>query len=489
MRKLISCLLAVVMVFTMVSAFAEPVEPIQREDNVVIKFLKETDAKTKDIALQLQSGDQVADLVLHVDGDNLHLLARENGNEAGHLQLTTKGLYVELNGAVTKLDYATLVTFLQGLIKDVDDAVTEAVDSIPAEQLPTEAELQQAVQQAAAVAAVASAQAQADAATLLSASATFASKFKPEYILDVKETDSGVEINLRGDAFASALADAVDDLMMDPALAKLVDRQAALTGSKSFAECQKDWLTWREATLQAVRTIQSSDSLDEDGHWRSHFQIGEEVEDAENNEVLVCDMDTWVSDEDTEAEMVFTLGLKDAEPLVKYEMAVNPYYFWQKQTAPDAVTEMRYDLDDDGIKGGIVKVAVADQDELNAEFGRDYLYMRGSKGGIFTSVRETWTGKIRYELFAETAEGQESSVTVDFYEDDDSLVCELRTNESDDSLIFRMSRIDKIEMKDLSAAENTTEITVDMIKTELGNFLMQVLQQATKAVEAPEAGK
>ncbi len=485
MRKLIALLLAAVMLFTMVSAVADPLGPVKKK-NVVEQFLDDTDTNTKDIALQLESGDQVADLVLRADGDTFHVVARENGEQTGHLQMTTKGLFVKSGDAVTKLDYATVVTFLQDLVEELDQAVKEAIDSIPDQQI-SERELQQAAAKAAVLASMAATQAQADAATLVSAGATFASKFKPENILDVKEDDGKVEISLRSEAFASALADAIDDLMLDPALAELVDRHAAVNGGKPFIEFQKEWMTWREATLQTVRTIQSTDSFEEDGHYKGHFQIGEKIEGDENTGVLVCDMDIWVNDEDNEAEMEFTLGAEDADPFVKYELAVSPDYFWQKQTAQESVAEFRYDIEDAKVVGGIVKVENAGQEELNAEFGRDYLYMRGPKGGFFTSVRETWTGKIRFELFGETAEGQETSVTVDFYEGDDCLICEVKTNESDDSLMFKLSRIDKIEMEDLSASWNINEITVDMIKTELGNVLTTVLQQAAEANEAETA--
>ena len=97
--------------------------------------------------------------------------------------------------------------------------------------------------------------------------------------------------------------------------------------------------------------------------------------------------------------------------------------------------------------------------------------MKTSKGGISTSVRETWTGKTRYELVAETADGKESSVTVDFYEDEDSLVGELFTSESDQSAVFKISRIDKINIEDLSASEKINEITVEKIHDELKGLL------------------
>ena len=54
MKKLISCLLVVMMLFT--HAFAESTGRFG-EYSVIRRFLKETDTKTKDIALQIQSGD------------------------------------------------------------------------------------------------------------------------------------------------------------------------------------------------------------------------------------------------------------------------------------------------------------------------------------------------------------------------------------------------------------------------------------------------
>ena len=136
---------------------------------------------------------------------------------------------------------------------------------------------------------------QADAATLTSAAMAFADKFKPEYILDVKEDGGDVEISLRSEAFATALAQAMDELMLNPALAELVDQEAALNGGTTFADLQKDWLTNREAYLEAARSIESTDSISENGHWTSHFQIGEE---ASAVKILICDMDAWINAED-----------------------------------------------------------------------------------------------------------------------------------------------------------------------------------------------
>jgi hypothetical protein len=86
MKKLISSLLVIMMAFTMVSAFAEPVE----KTNVLNEFLKETDFTKQDIALQAQEGDKVSDVVIRTEGNNVHLVARNDGTEATHIQLTPK---------------------------------------------------------------------------------------------------------------------------------------------------------------------------------------------------------------------------------------------------------------------------------------------------------------------------------------------------------------------------------------------------------------
>ena len=117
------------------------------------------------------------------------------------------------------------------------------------------------------------------------------------------------------------------------------------------------------------------------------------------------------------------------------------------------------------------------------DFGPDYLYIKGPKGGISTSVRETWTGKTRFELVAETAGGQETSVIVDFYQEDDCLVSELYTDKSDRTVMFKISRIDKVNIEDLSASEKITEITVDDIYAELGNLLKLAVPALTTDTE------
>ena len=64
MKKLISCLLAIMMLFTAASAFAEA---LVEKSNALTKFLDETDLKTKDLSLQVQSGEDTADLVIRLE--------------------------------------------------------------------------------------------------------------------------------------------------------------------------------------------------------------------------------------------------------------------------------------------------------------------------------------------------------------------------------------------------------------------------------------
>ena len=143
------------------------------------------------------------------------------------------------------------------------------------------------------------------------------------------------------------------------------------------------------------------------------------------------------------------------------------------------MAEVNLSLQNNRISTGEISTVIEGKEQLKAYFGPDYLYLRGPKGGISTSVRETWTGKTRYELVAETAKGEESTIIIDFYEADDSLIAELSTNKSDRTVQFKISRIDKVNIEDLSASENITEITVDDIYNELGN----ILKEAVPALE------
>ncbi|MBQ9009904.1 MAG: hypothetical protein IJ088_11320 [Clostridia bacterium] len=484
MKKLLSCLLAIMMLLSVAGAFAD--EDRYEQSNVLIKFLNETDLKTKDLALQAQSGDKTDDLVIRIDGDNLHLVTRDNGTESGHVQLNPTGLYMKSGDSVTLLRYATVTSVMQEIVKSVDAMIEETIKNLPEEkeEALTEKELKElkaAVTKLGILASAVAAQERADAVTLGSAAVSFANKFKPEYVLDVKNDDGSVEVSLRSEAFATALAEALDELMSNPAMAELVDRHAALTGGMTFAQAQKEWLLNREATLDAIRTIKTTGKVEENGHITSHFQIGEETAETK---VLVYDTDSWVDAEDGEANLTATLGFKDEDPLVVYEFAVAPDYYREKLTAGDSVADVRFNLENGQITSGKVVSVMDDKEELEAEFGPDYLYVKTPEGGISTSVRETWTGKLRYEFVAETAEGEESSIVVDYYEDDDSLVCELNTSESEDSALFKLSRIDKINVDDLSASKNINEITADMIKNELVSLLKMVVS-ATSAVEAP----
>ena len=478
MKKLISCLLVVMMLFTMVSAFAD--DSVEK-NNVVKKFLDETDLKTKDIAIQLESGDHSADLVFRLDSNSFHLVSREDGKVKSHIQLTPTGIYTGSAEAVTMMRYATIANILQAIVKEVDETIKEAINSIPAEALPTDAQVKEAAATEAIISAMAASQAQADAAVLASAAVSFVNKFKPEYILDVKEEDGEVKISLRSEAYASALADAMDELLSNPDLAALVDRKAVTEGGATFAAIQKNWAKNREATLESIRTMKDTDTIGEDGHWVSHFQIGDEA----TEKVLVADTDSWINPEDNEMEMKYTFGFKDEDPALVYEFSVSPDHYWEKLSSGEDMAEINLGFDENKVSDGNI-VVVAGGEEIKMDFGQDYLNVKGPKGGISTSVRETWTGKQRFELYAETAEGQEDSIIIDFYDDDDSLICELSSDKADNSLKLKLSRIDKVEIEDLTASQNITEITENKITEELESLMKTVMPTAETA---PEAGK
>ena len=95
MKKLISCLLVVMILLTAVSAFADNVE----QNNVLTKFVEETNKETQDVALQLQSGDNVSDLVIRGDGTTVHFVARDNGKEIAHVQVNPTGLLRKRRGS------------------------------------------------------------------------------------------------------------------------------------------------------------------------------------------------------------------------------------------------------------------------------------------------------------------------------------------------------------------------------------------------------
>lgn len=484
MKKMFALLLALMMLLTAGFAFAESVKEMEL-NNQLLEFLRKTDLKTQDLAVQIQSGDQEDDLVFRVDGYNLHMVMRENGVEKSHIQLNPTGIYLGGKDAVILMRPETFITVEQDILKEVDAIQAEIEKSIPAEAIPSDAEVMKSLNQISALAADAVAREQADAATISSAALAFAEKFNPEKILDVKGEPGSMEISLRSEAYAAALGEAMDELISNKALADVMDRRAARKGGKSFDELQKAWAENKEAALEAIRTIQESDKIDENGHWVSHFQIGEE---AGEDKPLVCDTDTWINAEDNQLMTTAQLGLKDEDPLMVYEFMIAPDFHREKLTAGDSMAEIQFDFENHQMSRGRVLSILNGQEELRADFAPDYLFIKGPKGSISTTVRETWTGKTRYELYAENAEGKEASLTIDFYEDGDSIVSEMRTSESDQSALFKISRIDKVNIDDLSASENIIEITAEMIEKEMLNILQQAFPAPVSSAET-EPGK
>ena len=242
----------------------------------------------------------------------------------------------------------------------------------------------------------------------------------------------------------------------------------------TFAELQKEWQQNREDTLDAIRSIESKEQIDKDGHWGSSFEIGKGLGKMKT---LVCDLDTWIDPQKgEEVEISASLGFKGKDSLLDYELAVDPSFRWEKLTVGNSRAELQLDYEENHLNRGKAVAVVKDKEELRVEFGPDYLYVKSPRGGISTSVRETWTGKTRYELYAENAKGEDASVTVDFYEDDDSLVTELSTSKSDKSAMFKLSRIDKVDIEDLSASKNINKLTVNnILADELENLMKSVI--------------
>ena len=68
-------------------------------------------------------------------------------------------------------------------------------------------------------------------------------------------------------------------------------------------------------------------------------------------------------------------------------------------------------------------------------------------------------------------------------EDHDSLVCEVYTYDSDDSLKFMLSRIEKLSIDDLIAAKEIKEITIDDVNDEIEKALKPVVDFLGQIVE------
>ena len=195
------------------------------KSNALLKFLKETDSKTKDIALQFQYGEQISDVVIRVEGDDLHLVRRKNAVEESHIQLNPTGIYLGSKGDVTKLGFGTFSKNLQGIFTETDKLLVQAIQYLPSDAMTNGEEIKITLNELSILAAAEAAQEQVDAATLSAAALDIVSKFKPENILDVKEEDGSMEISLRSKAYASAIADAVDEAggLQGSAIGFLVD--------------------------------------------------------------------------------------------------------------------------------------------------------------------------------------------------------------------------------------------------------------------------
>ena len=274
MKKFISCLLVVMILLTAVSAFADNAE----KSNVLTKFVEETDKQKQDIAVKTQSGDDVSDLVIRSEGTTLHLVSRENGVEKSHVQLDPNGIYVSSEGNVTLLRYATVTTIMQDIFKGISSIIGEALKYLPEEELVNHSEIDAAINELSIMLSEEVAQEQADAATLSAAAMAFADNFKPEYILDVKGDDDSMEITLRSEAFAVAIAEAMDEMMMNPDLAELVDRQVEDENDVTFAEIQEQWAEHREEILDAISSFDATQTIDAKGHFTGSYEFGEDIQ-------------------------------------------------------------------------------------------------------------------------------------------------------------------------------------------------------------------
>ncbi len=298
MKKFLALMLSVMMVLSISTVtLAEAAEAYEPEVQYTTfsehlnAFLNNVNLQEKDLYLAAAAGEQTYQLLVGMNENGvINLMAGQDQQEIGTLQIDSEAAYLSYQGSNMALRFDTVQSFIQNLPQKLMGYLQQF--GIDPQQL------------------------MADFQTLAALAQKLADKIAPSF----QQTVDGdvTTITLDAESYANLYAEAIDEIMADAAFQDILARYLLLFGTQYDAEQYA--ASWQQSRDQVIEVIKNWRIVATVNQSSGEFTMNADLAMPENAKILL-DMNGKATDAATEVNYVMTA--QNGEEEMKYEIAAN----------------------------------------------------------------------------------------------------------------------------------------------------------------------
>ncbi len=295
MKKILAVILALMMTLSVSAAsLGEAAEAYEYNSFVehLNAFLSGIKLQEKDLYFAAAAGEQTYNLLVGMNENGVvNVMAGQNQQEIGTLQIDNEAAYLEYNGSSMALRFDTVQSFIQNLPQKLLGYVKQL--GIDPQQLMT------------------------DVQTLAALGQKFMEKIMPA----VQQTQEGdvITITLDSENYANLYAEAIDELLADASFQDILARYLPLFGAQADAEqISAGWQSVREQIVELVKTWKLTATVNQ---ATGEITMNADFSMPENSKMLL-EANGLVTDKVTNINYVVTMTSADTE-IMKYEITAN----------------------------------------------------------------------------------------------------------------------------------------------------------------------
>ena len=294
MKKFLAMMLALMMALSISAvSFGEAAEAYEYTnfEEHLNAFLNKLELQTKDLYLAAAVGEQTYNLLVGMNENGvINVMAGQNQQEIGTLQIDNEAAYLEYQGSSMALRYDTVQSFIQNLPQKLMNYARQF--GIDPQQV------------------------MADVQTLAALAQKITEKIMPAF----QQSQDGdiITMTMDSEAYSGLFAEAIDELLADASFQDILSRYLPLFGGQFDAE--QTIAAWQSSRAQIVELVKT---------WKMTVTMNQSTGEMTMNgdftmpdsSKLLLDVTAQTSDEAVNMNYVVTITGGDTD--IKYEVAVN----------------------------------------------------------------------------------------------------------------------------------------------------------------------
>ncbi len=286
-------MLALVMVFSISAVSFGEAAPVQYSsfEEHLDAFMDSLDLQKNDVFMAASMNEQTYQLLVGQDDNGVvNIMAGQNGEPVGCLQIDSEAAYLSYQNSIMAIQFATIKSFLDNLPQKLLGYL-QALGIDPQQIM-------------------------ADLQTLMA----LGQKFTPKLMSAYKQSVEGnvMTMTLDAEAYANLYAEAVDELLADPALQDILARYIPMFGGQYDPDqVASAWQSVRGQMIDVMKNWQMVMTLDQS---TGEMTIKADMPMPENIKMV---MDFIVKTTDNAVNVSGNWAMTNGEQEYKYELAMN----------------------------------------------------------------------------------------------------------------------------------------------------------------------